>query len=192
MAQGSTSALMAGQGSALCLPAVSIPACAPLLLGADELPLRGTETILLVEDQIFVREVTGKILRSAGYSVLMAKSAEEGSHAYGLASAEIGLLVTDVILPGDNGRELARKLRRENPLLRVLLITGYAEQMVKSGSDPEFGRWLAKPFSARTLLQRVREVLDGQGPDRREIASDSTGKNGRAKAKPFMHSCRGG
>ena len=165
MGQGSTSVPVAGQGTALCLPPVSSPSGAPLLLGADELPLRGTETILFVEDQIFVREVTGKILRSAGYSVLMAKSAEEGLRTYDLGSGEIELLVTDVILPGEDGRELARKLRRRDPSLRILLITGYAEQMVKSESKPEFGRWLPKPFSARTLLQRVREVLDGQGSD---------------------------
>src|SRR5437588_13100295 len=108
MGQGSTSAPVAGQGTALCLPPVSSASGAPLLLGADELPLRGTETILFVEDQIFVREVTGRILRSAGYSVLMAKSAEEGLRAYDLGSGNIELLVTDVILPGEEWRELAR------------------------------------------------------------------------------------
>jgi CheY-like chemotaxis protein len=119
---------------------------ATLLLGADEALLRGTETILFVEDQSFVREVTGKILKSAGYRVLVAKSAVEASRAYDLASGEVELLLTDVILPRENGQELARELRRKNPLLRVLLITGYAEQMGKSETEQEFGRWLPKPF----------------------------------------------
>jgi DNA-binding NtrC family response regulator len=135
---------------------------ATLLLGAEEALLRGTETILFVEDQSFVREVTGKILKSAGYRVLVAKSAAEASRAYELASGGVELLLTDVVLPRENGQELARELRRHNPVLRVLLITGYAERMVKMENECEFGRWLAKPFSARTLLRRVREVLDGQ------------------------------
>jgi DNA-binding NtrC family response regulator len=156
---------------------------AALLLGADEALLRGTETILFVEDQSFVREVTAKILLSAGYNVLVAKSATEASRAYELASGAVELLLTDVILPGENGRELAREFRRQNPLLCVLLISGYAEQMVKSETESEFGGCLPKPFSIRTLLQRVREVLDTRGPhfgesdlpegDRRESGSNA-------------------
>lgn len=183
MGQASTSVPVIGQGTALCLPAAGNAISAPLLLGADELPMRGTETILFVEDQIFVREVTGKILRSAGYNVLVAKSAEEGLRTYDVAEGEVNLLVTDVILPAEDGRELARKLRRQDPLLRVLLMTGYAEQMAKSGSEPEFGKWLPKPFSARTLLQRVREVLNevlnDQDSDLRAAACD----RGDEKAK---------
>jgi DNA-binding NtrC family response regulator len=156
---------------------------ATLLLGADEALLRGTETILFVEDQSFVREVTGKILKSAGYRVLVAKNATEATRAYELASSGIELLLADVILPQENGQELARELRRQNPQLRVLLITGYAEQMVKSETEHEFGRWLPKPFSARTLLRRVREVLDGQGSDLRETDC--------ASAIRIMRACSG-
>ena len=145
------------------LPSVSTSDGATLLLGADEALLRGTERVLFVEDQTFVREVTGKILKSAGYRVLVTKSAAEASRAYDLASGGVDLLLSDVILPRENGRELARHLRRQNPLLRVLLITGYEEQMMKSETEYEFGRWLPKPFAARTLLRRVREVLKGQG-----------------------------
>ena len=171
---------------------------ATLLLGADEALLRGTETILFVEDQSFVREVTGKILKSAGYRVLVAKSAAEALRAYDLASGGIELLLTDVILPRENGQELARELRRQNPLLRILLITGYAAQMVKSETEHEFGRWLPKPFSARTLLQRVREVLDGQSPDLQETACENAAcenaccqKTTCASAIHIMRACSG-
>jgi DNA-binding NtrC family response regulator len=166
---------------------------ATLLLGADEALLRGTETILFVEDQNFVREVTVKILKSAGYRVLVAKSAAEASRAYELVWGEVELLLTDVILPRENGQELARELRRQNPLLRVLLITGYAEQMVKSETEHEFGRWLPKPFSARTLLQRVREVLDSQSPDLRETVCGKARfeKTTRASAIHITRACSG-
>ncbi len=153
------------QGTAVWSPSVSVSDGATPLLSTDESLLRGTETILFVEDQNFVREASGKILKSAGYQVLVTKSAAEASRAYELASGAIDLLLTDVILPRESGRELARELRRQNPLLCVLLITGYAEQMVKSETESEFGECFPKPFSARALLRRVREVLDARGSD---------------------------
>jgi DNA-binding response OmpR family regulator len=70
----------------------------------------------------------------------------------------VALLLTDVILPGETGRALATRLRCENPELKVLLVTGYAEQMdFGEGADEE---WLAKPFSTEVLLRRVRRLLD--------------------------------
>ena len=159
---------------------------ATLLLRADEALLRGTEMILFVEDQSFVRDVAGKILKSAGYRALVAKSASEALSAYELASGAVELLLTDVILPRESGRELARELRRRNPLLRVLLISGYAEQIVKRATESEFGRCLPKPFTARALLRRVREVLDARGPDFGE--SDLRQGDSRESARTRMGS----
>jgi two-component system cell cycle sensor histidine kinase/response regulator CckA len=120
--------------------------------------LTGTETILFVEDEEFVREVTGEILRSAGYRVLTAKDAVTAGSAYDLQGGDVDLLLTDVVLPGESGHVLAGRLRRTSPKLKVLLITGYAEQM----GEPEsgIGACLAKPFSVGVLLQKVRQVLD--------------------------------
>jgi CheY-like chemotaxis protein len=165
MGESSIGSPVVKQGDAVWSPSVIVSDGATLLLSLDEALLRGTETILFVEDQSFVREVAGKILKSAGYRVLAAKSAAEASRAYELASGAIDLLLTDIILPRESGRELARELRRQNPLLCVLLITGYTEQMVKSETETEFGECFPKPFSARALLQRVREVLDARVPD---------------------------
>ena len=113
------------------------------------------ETILVVEDEAFVREVTCEILRSAGYPVLSATNATEAENVFLLCGAEIALLLTDIVLPGDNGRVLAGRLKHLCPSLKVLFATGYPEQMT--------GRWgvngLAKPFSAATLLDRVANVL---------------------------------
>ncbi len=125
---------------------------------AKEEPLGGTETILFVEDEIFVREVTSEVLRSAGYRVLTAKNSVEALRVYEVNSATVDLLLTDVVLPGETGRALAGRLRRENPGLKVLFVTGYAEQMRLGEAEPE--PCLAKPFSTRVLLRRLRLMFD--------------------------------
>ena len=128
--------------------------------GTHEEPVGGGETILYVEDEAFVREVTCEVLRSAGYRVLTAKNAGEAARIYDWSRAEIGLLLTDVVLPGETGRVLAGKLRRENPELRVLFVTGYAEHMGLSEAAHE--EYLAKPFSTAVLLRRIRQLLEGE------------------------------
>lgn len=122
--------------------------------------LAGAETILLVEDEAFVREVTGEVLRSAGYEVLTAKDAAEAASVYTARPGGVELLLSDVVMPGENGRALAKRLRRENPELKVLLVSGYAEQMGQPGAEEEC---LAKPFSTDVLLRRVRRMLDRPG-----------------------------
>src|SRR5579862_3673327 len=118
-------------------------------------------TILLVEDEAFVREVTSEVLRSAGYQVLAAGSAVEAESLFDACRGDLQLLLTDVVLPGDTGRVLAEKLRREKAELKVLLVTGYAEEMAAL----EAGQMecLRKPFSTATLLRRVRQLLDNPG-----------------------------
>jgi CheY-like chemotaxis protein len=128
---------------------------------ADEKKLSRAKTILLVEDEAFVREVTCEVLRSAGYRVLTAKNAGEAMGIYEARGDEVELLLSDVVLPGESGRVLAAKLRRENPWLRILLVTGYAEQMGPRGTMQE--ECLAKPFSTEVLLGRVRQLLDRAG-----------------------------
>jgi len=120
-----------------------------------------TGTILFVEDERFVREVTGEVLRSAGYRVLTAKNAAEAVCVYNARRSDVDLLLTDVVLPGETGRALAGRLRRENPGLKVLLVTGYAEEMALLEAKQE--ECLAKPFSTEVLLRRVRQLLDRSG-----------------------------
>jgi len=130
-------------------------------LTTDEGALTGNETILYVEDEAFVREVTCEVLRSAGYRVVTARNAAEGAQAYDLERGAVDLLLTDVILPGENGRALAGRLKRGNPALKVLFVTGYAEQMgLRMGEHEEC---LAKPFSSGTLLQTLRRLIDCGG-----------------------------
>ena len=114
------------------------------------------KTILLVEDEAFVREVTCQILQAAGYHVLTARSAAEALPLYHSAR-EVHLLVTDVVLPGASGYVLAAMLRRENSQLKVLFITGYLHQMgLAAGGDENC---LPKPFSSEGLLRHISQLL---------------------------------
>ena len=117
----------------------------------------GLGTILLVEDEVFVREVTSEVLRSAGYRVLTAKNAAEAEQMYVQRCGEVSLLFTDVILPGENGRSFAERLRVRAPKLKVLLVTGYAEQM--GVLEARLEQCLAKPFSTQELLGKVKQMM---------------------------------
>ena len=122
----------------------------------NDAPLVGEfRTILLVEDETFVREVASEVLRAAGYRVLTAKNAAEAMQIYE-NGFDIDLLLTDVVLPGETGRVLAERLRRANPQLPVLLATGYGEQMAREAGED----CLAKPFSSEDLLGRVRQLME--------------------------------
>lgn len=129
---------------------------ANLGLGAES--LRGTETILLVEDEVFVRGVANEILKFAGYGVIAAGNATEAC-AQTERVAQVDLLLTDVVLPGTSGRVLARDLRALRPNLAVLFVSGYAGRLAEIATAVPVEECLAKPFSAVTLLRRVRRSL---------------------------------
>ena len=120
----------------------------------------GRETIMLVEDEAFVRGVTRAVLESAGYSVVAVGNATEAQHVYEQRSGLMDLLLTDIVLPGENGRQLAGRLSKKNSALQILLVTGYLEEMETRESQEEGENLLRKPFAASTLLRTVRELLD--------------------------------
>jgi len=127
---------------------------------------RGTDsqrshgTILLVEDEAFLREVTCEILESAGYRVLKTRNAAEATSAFGEYKSIVRLLLTDVVLPGQNGRDLANDLRSVCPKLKILFISGYPENVVTRHGIQEDGMfYLSKPFSLQSLTQKVTQVL---------------------------------
>jgi CheY-like chemotaxis protein len=136
---------------------------------ADAAQWSGPETILLVEDEAFVRKATAEVLESAGYRLVIAGSAVEALAAYRRCSWPLDLLLCDIVMPGMNGRELATELENFYPRARILLMSGYAEQLAWCGSSASGEQFMAKPFSIPTLLSRVREVLD-KGVDSGERA----------------------
>lgn len=122
--------------------------------------LTGTETILLVEDQPHLLALAREFLERLGYTVFAAASAEDALQLARDCSGDIHLLLTDVVMPGMNGHELAQMLKRERPSLKVLYVSGYTHEAFGTGTvlkESEF--FLEKPFELETLGQRVRELL---------------------------------
>ena len=122
-----------------------------------------TKTILLVEDEAFLRKVTAEVLESAGYNVRIASNAAEAFEAY-TRFGSVDLLLADIVMPGMSGRELAAKFQSLYPRAGILLMSGYPEQLTRCGSSACPATYLAKPFSSRMLLGKVREVLDANPP----------------------------
>jgi two-component system cell cycle sensor histidine kinase/response regulator CckA len=122
----------------------------------------GPETILLVEDEPFVRNAAAEVLESAGYRLAIAGSAAEALETCQGRLAPLDLLLADVVMPGMSGRQLAVELASFYPSARVLLMSGYAEQLTAACELSSYygHEYLAKPFSIRMLLNKVREVLD--------------------------------
>lgn len=115
--------------------------------------------VLVVEDETFVREVTAEILESAGYHVLKARSAAEALRAFAQCRGDVSLLLADIVLPGRNGLSLSRELRTQSADLKTLFMSGYPESLA-AHQDGNGMSYLAKPFSVRTLLQKVKEVME--------------------------------
>lgn len=125
---------------------------------------RGVETILLVEDEPSVRELASHILRQLGYTVLEAESGEQAlSLVQQHEQTPIHLLLSDVVMPRMSGRELMQKLHALRPELKVLLMSGYADEAIARHGVMEPGvAFLQKPFSPEALASKVREILDRQ------------------------------
>ena len=124
---------------------------------------RGSETILLVEDETAVRKLAGDVLARQGYEVLVCSHAEEALQVAAAHPGSVDLLITDVVMPGLRGPELAARLLAERPGCRVLYVSGYApEAAVRQGMLAPGQAFLAKPFGPAVLARKVREVLDRQ------------------------------
>jgi len=128
--------------------------------------LRGSETILLVEDEDVVRGLTKKILMQAGYNVLDAKGGEEAIRVCRAYPGPIDLLLTDVVMPEISGKEVAERLVELRTGIRVLFMSGYTDEaIIQHGVLDASVEFLQKPFTWIGLTRKVRDVLNRNPPD---------------------------
>jgi PAS domain S-box-containing protein len=154
----------AGSTFKVYLPAASEPLSAGLEKRLDSTLATGTETVFVVEDEDAVRELTVGMLRKRGYTVFSTGSPEEALRLVAEGHEPVDLLLTDLVMPGMNGRELAERLTSLVPDLRTLYMSGYADEAVIRNGVLEAGTaYLEKPFSAADLATKVRETLDHTG-----------------------------
>jgi len=150
-----------GQGSVFTIYLPSVP---EREAGRVEAPVRssagGGETILVAEDEDAVRHVVSRQLRAAGYTVLEASSGKEALEVFDEHGGPIKLLLTDVIMPGLSGRELAERLSERDPALKVIFMSGYTHDIISQEGVLDEGEvLLQKPFSGPQLLEEIRRVL---------------------------------
>lgn len=146
------------------LPSVEEPIEPKPSAPSVSITIQADETILLVEDEVSLRKLTRKLLELCGYTVLEAKSVHDAVEIGQQYSGAIHLLLTDVVMPGMNGPELARQLNATRPEVKVLYMSGYTGQSFSGTGALESGsRFLQKPFTREGLAQKIRETLDDQG-----------------------------
>ena len=152
-----------GKGSCfeVYFPAVDSPYVVREEPAVEEIPAEGTETVLVAEDEEGVRKLVCEVLEEFGYTVLQA---EDGAAALEIAAEEgrkIDLLLSDVVMPRVNGIELTKRMKRQFPDLKVVLMSGYADDSTIPDTIQKLGApFLPKPFSPGTLTQTLRMVLD--------------------------------
>jgi PAS domain S-box-containing protein len=169
------SALGIGSSFQIYLPRVDESVSKPVAEAPTD-NLRGNETILLVEDADALRKLAHSFLSDHGFQVMVAENGEEALRVAERHGRPIDLLVTDVVMPGMNGRALADRLLAKQPKLKVLYISGYTDSFIAGHGVLEEGTFLLhKPFTEEVLIRKVRDVLDGRSSrtDSRVLANDT-------------------
>ena len=158
----------AGSSFRLYLPEVHEPVAPTRGPGPVARPVTGTETVLLAEDEPLVRLLARRVLEQAGYKVLVAAGGSEALEAAEHFAGPIHLLLTDVVMPEMNGRVLAQRVTALRPAIRVLYMTGYADEAVaKHGVLDPGTALIQKPFTPAALARKVREALEGGAAEAR-------------------------
>ena len=132
---------------------------------AAEEVLKGTETVLLVDDEDIIMDVGSQMLEKLGYEILIARNGKEAINIYKENKEKIDMVILDMIMPGMSGGEVYNKLKEINPGIKVLLSSGYsingkAKEILERGCSG----FLQKPFSIKKLSQKIREILDMKSP----------------------------
>ncbi|NTV12318.1 MAG: PAS domain S-box protein [Desulfobulbaceae bacterium] len=135
----------------------------------------GHETVLVAEDDAAVRELSKRILESFGYTVIAAVDGQDAITKFIENRERINLLLFDMIMPKENGKEAAEEIRKINPQIKILFVSGYTMDLITSKEFTAAGfAFIRKPYQSRELLLKVREVLD---KNRQSIRFDDTGVN---------------
>jgi two-component system, cell cycle sensor histidine kinase and response regulator CckA len=153
-----------GQGTTfkIYLPLVEDAEAAPAPKTSDEALPRGTETVLVVEDEDGVRNFILDLLRYAGYSVREAINGQEALEVCRRTAGPIDLVITDVVMPTMSGRELSTALAELRPETKVLFMSGYTDNaIVHHGMLDQGVHFIAKPFTPAALARKIRDILDG-------------------------------
>jgi CheY-like chemotaxis protein len=130
---------------------------------SSPLPAMTGETILVVEDEVAVRHMMTRTLEEAGYRVLQAGSADQAIEVFTREAGKINLLLTDVVMPGRNGRELAEWMEALCPGIPVLFTSGYTDgEIERRGLLQPGAAFIQKPLTPRALLRALRDLLDKQ------------------------------
>ena len=128
----------------------------------------GQKTILVVEDDNSVRSLVKRVLENSGYRVITASNGDEAVKECERNADKIDLLLTDVIMPRMNGRELTERIKKDHPQMHVLFMSGYTDNAIANHGVLESGvNFIGKPFAAADLSEKVQEIL-GSAPDRNE------------------------
>jgi len=152
-----------GNGSSfhVYLPRTAETGAIPVPEKQEAINLRGHETILLVEDELLVRELTQTVLEEKGCSILTAEDFSEAQAACKKHQGPIHLLLTDMVLPGGTGRKLSEQIQEMRPETKVLFMSGYTSDSVLSHGVLDSGvHFLQKPFIPSQLAKKVRDILD--------------------------------
>ena len=160
---GFDSALGKGTTFTVHLPATESTESPAEISAQDFAPL-GTETICFVEDEESVRRLIRIVLETQGYTVIAAESGEEALARAADHRGKIDLLLTDVVMPGMNGRELVERFRRRWPLVHVLYMSGYTgDAVIRYGVETAADAFMQKPFTPLALARKIRQTLDRRG-----------------------------
>ncbi len=155
-------------------PRVECPAAAASSAPRAQATQRGSETILLVEDEEAVRESTSEFLTLRGYTVLQGKNGDDALRILHTLKGKLHLLITDVVMPGMSGRDLADRVLALRPATKVLYVSGYTESMVVRHGVESVECFMQKPFSLSALGNKVREVLDAPTRKQQQVQPAGT------------------
>jgi signal transduction histidine kinase len=153
-----------GEGTTFKIYLPGFLAAAEPLDGHERIAPRGSETILIAEDADLVRQLTREILEVRGYNVIEASNGEQALQICRAYDGTIHLTLSDVVMPGMTGRELAEQIVQLRPDMKVLLMSGYTDKISKSGFLHPGLHFIEKPFTSNSLALKVRDVLDHTEP----------------------------